>query len=117
MVLTMGRVSVIAASTTVQNVCTGERYERSPFDAIGNLYVTGSGAAATALLSELNIGGVSVTPPTNVNINNRMPLVPDDILVTEFEVAKGDLIQLSVTNTTAGALNFFWRIDLSPYQG
>jgi len=110
MVITMQGSSSIAANTTVDNVLTGQRYERSPFAAaVGNLYATGS---ATGLKCELNIGGVSVTPPTLVNIQNRAPVVPDDILVQGWEVYEGRLLQLTVVNSTAGALTFFWRVDL-----
>lgn len=110
MVVTMQGLEAVAANATVQNVLTGERYERSPFTgALGALYACGSAAGLTA---ELNVGGQSVTPPTNVNTQNRYPVVPDDVLVSQWEVMEGRLIQVTVVNTTGGALNFFWRVDL-----
>jgi len=99
----------VAANTTVPNVLTGMRYERSPFPAIGALYVAGSAAGLTA---ELNVGGRSVSPPTVVNAQNRLPVVPDDVLIPEFEADQGELIQLTVVNTTGGALTINFRVEL-----
>lgn len=110
MIVTMQGQTAVAANTTNQNVLTGQRYERSPFGAaIGNLYCCGS---AAGLQCELNVGGQSVTPPTVVNTQNRLPVVPDDILTQQWEVLEGRLIQVTVVNTTAGALTFFWRVDI-----
>ena len=100
----------VAANGTNTNVVSGQRYDRVPFNAIGNLFCTGS---ALGLTAELNIGGNSITPPTKVNAQNRLPVVPDDILTQEWEAPEGKLVQVTVVNTTAGALTFFWRIDLS----
>lgn len=110
MIVTMQGLTAVAANATVQNVLSGQRYERSPFSAgVGNLYCCGSAAGLTA---ELNVGGTSITPPTNVNTQNRYPIVPDDILVGTWEVLEGRLVQVTVVNTTAGALSFFWRVDI-----
>lgn len=99
----------VGAGATNENVVDQQRYERSPFDAYGDLYCAGS---ALGLTAELNVGGVSVTPPTQVNAQNRFPVVPDDVLTEDWEVPKGELIQVRVVNTTGGALTFFWRIEL-----
>lgn len=109
MKVTMQDQISIAANSTNANVISQQRYERSPFNAIGDLYCTGS---ATGLTAELNVGGVSVTPPTQIGAQNRLPVVPDDILVEDFEAVGGSLMQVTVVNTTGGALTFFWRIDL-----
>lgn len=110
MIVTMQNQVAVAANTTNPNVLTGQRYERAPFQAgVGNLFCCGSAAGLTA---ELNVGGVSVTPPTVVNTQNRLPVVPDDILVSEWECMNGQLLQVTVVNTTGGALTFFWRVDI-----
>lgn len=104
----------IPANSTNQNVLTQQRFERVPYQAaIGRLLCTGSAAGLTA---ELNVGGVSITPPTVVNANSRVPIVPDDELLGEWEALGGQLIQLSVVNTTAGALTFFAKIELQEAQ-
>lgn len=99
----------VAANTTVPNVLTGQRYERPPFNAFGSLYAAGSAAGLTA---EINVGGRSVTPPTGVNAQNRFPVVPDDLLIDGWEAVQDQLVQLTVVNTTGGALTFFWRVEL-----
>ena len=110
MVCTMQGQNSIAANSSNANVLTGQRYERCPFPAaVGNLYCTGSGAGLTC---ELNVGGSSITPPTVVNTQARLPVVPDDILVQQWEVLEGKLLQITVVNTTAGPLTFYWRVDL-----
>jgi hypothetical protein len=103
--------NVIALNATNPNVLAGQRYERAPTNCYGALYITGS---AIGLTAELNVGGISITPPTGVNIQNRYPVVPDDILVDGWEVVNGKLIQLTVANTTGGALTVFWRVELLP---
>ena len=104
----------IAANSTNQNVVSGRRYERVPFQAaIGALYATGS---AAGLIAELNVGGQSISDPVEINTGNRVPVVPDDLVIYGFECTQGQLIQISVTNTTAGALTFRWKIELEEAQ-
>lgn len=105
----MQQMIAVGAGATNNNVLTGQRYERPPFNAFGTLYCTGSAAGLTA---ELNIGGASVSPPMGVNVQNRFPVVPDDLAIDGWEAVAEKLIQLTVVNTTGGALNFFWRIEL-----
>ncbi len=103
----------VAANTTNNNILSGQRYERPPFNAYGTLYAAGSAAGLTA---EINVGGRSVTPPTSVSSANHFPVVPDDMLINEWEAVKDQLIQITVVNTTGGALTFFWRVELD-YAG
>jgi len=110
MKVVMQGATAVAANTTNENVLNAQRYERCPFElAEGGLYVAGSAAGLTA---ELNVGGRSVTPPTTVNAQNRLPVVPDDSLIEDWEAGEGELIQLRVVNTTAGALTINWRVEL-----
>lgn len=104
----MQNTEIFAGAGTVQNVLTGERYERPPFQAIGDLYCAAS--AINLVTAELNTGGVSVSGQMNIGGANRMPLVPDDLLVGDWKIGRGDLIQLRVT--ASAAASFFWRVDL-----
>ena len=97
----------VAANSTNANVLANRRYVNAPFD--GFLAVLETGSAA-GLESEINVGGISVTPRVPCNANNRSPLEPDDLRVDGIEVMAGQLIQISVTNTTAGALTHRVRI-------
>jgi len=99
----------IAANSTNSNVVSGQKYERSPGDAVGAVYNTGS---ASGLRASLNVGGLAVSDTINVGAANRTPVVPDDLLVDEWGAPEGALIQLQVENTTAGALVYQWRIEL-----
>jgi len=104
----MSQVQTFAGAGTVENVLSGQRYERPPCDCIGRLLCTGS--VAKAFQAELNVGGVSISPPALINSNNRPPLEPDDLFIGEFEAPEGKEIQLRVVATGAG--DFFWRVEL-----
>ena len=95
---------------TIDNVLSGQRYERPPMNCFGTLYCTGS---AIGLKAEINVSGRSVSPPVAVGEQNRIPIVPDDMLVDDFEVVKDGMIQLTVSNPTGGDLDFFWRVELA----
>lgn len=109
MVVTMQGSAAIAAGATNSNLLSGQRFERAPGNAYGSLFVTGS---ALGLTCELNVGGRSITPPTDVNAQNRFPVVPDDVLTASWEAVGGELIQVTAVNTTSGSLTLFWRVDL-----
>lgn len=108
MQVVMQSSTVFGAAGTVENALTGQRYERPPFNSFGDLYVNGS--AINLLTSELNVNGASITPATNVNGQNRLPVVPDDLLVGNWPCRRGGLIQLRLVATAAATA--FWRVDL-----
>lgn len=113
MIVTMETSTSIAANATTDNVFTGQRFERAPFDGLLTLLVTGS---ATGLEYELNVGGRSVTPRIPANVQNRSPVVPDDLVVAEVEVFEGELIQVTGVNTTGGALTLRARALLEALE-
>lgn len=97
----------VAANTTIDNVFTGKRFERAPFDGNLDLALTGS---AVGLEYELNVGGRSANPRVPAGALNRSPLVPDDLKVRDVEVDQGELIQLTVANTTGAPLTIRARV-------
>jgi hypothetical protein len=109
--LIMQDTTAVGAYATNNNVLSGLRYERAPVDCIGQLYVNGS---ATGLKCELNVGGIAVTELIKVNVQNRLPVIPDDVLVPGFEVPAGALLQVKVQNTTSGSLDASWKVVLTP---
>lgn len=113
MIVNMEIAEAIAANATVDNVFTGQRFERAPFDGMLTLLVTGS---AAGLEHELNIGGRSISPRVPANTQNRSPVVPDDLIVAEVEVFEGELVQLTGVNTTAGALTLRARVLLEAIE-
>lgn len=104
--------TTIPANDKVSNILDGERYENAPFNAVGALYICGS---AAGLYAELNVGGSSVTPPVVVNAQNRVPQIPDDMATSGWLARKQSLIQMTVSNTTVGDLDAFWKIELQYY--
>lgn len=100
--------TVHAAAATTANAFTGERYERPPFDCIGNIYAAGT--AISTGTGELNVGGVSVSGPANLSGANRAPLVPDDLVISDFEAEEGELLQFTVVSTAA--FTVYWKVVL-----
>lgn len=106
-----GPVSIAAAAVDSQQL-DGRRYERLQSPHIGRLYLNQS--AAGAMTFQQYIGQERVIPPSRLNVQNRMPVEPDDESVTDIEISPDKLIQLMVSNPTAGALNIFWRWVVTP---
>lgn len=106
--ITQRYVNSVAAGATVQ-LLTGLRYERPVVDSLLSVFATASAAGFTL---EVLVDGQSVAPAMPVNANNRPPINPYDMLLDGIEVPDGSLIEMRATNTTGGALNFFWRTAL-----
>lgn len=98
--------TVFGAAGTVANALVGQRYERPPFDAIGNLYIAGT-AISTGTV-EVNVGGISVSAPANISGANRAPLVPDDLLISDWEAEEGDLVQMTIV--CVAAFTAYWKV-------
>lgn len=113
MILTMQSSTAIAAGQSVGTALNGQLYERPPFDAFGTLYVNGS---AAGVFATLNVDGTAVSDEVQCNIQNRIPVVPDDLLLAGWEAPQGGLIQLKLRNNTVGALTAFWKILLQSAQ-
>lgn len=99
----------VPANGSINNVFQGERFERLPYDALVDLAVTGS---ATGLSFELNIGGRSVSPRIPASIQNRAPIIPDDVVVSDIEGFVGELVQLTAANSTGAPLTLFARVNM-----
>ncbi len=97
----------VAANSVSANVLSGQLYEFVPNGTRVSLAVTGS---ATGLRATL-IANIPVLNDQAINLQNRFPLIPDDILYTG--TVRQCRLVLTSRNTTAGALTFFWRVDLS----
>jgi hypothetical protein len=110
MKLVMQNQVTVPAGSTISNVLSGQKYERPPMPSIATLYACGS---AAGLSTTMNIGGLANTDDIAVNDQNRLPVVPDDLLSTDMEAPEGALMQLSVTNNDpSNNLDFFWRVEL-----
>jgi hypothetical protein len=96
----------VAANSVSSNVLAGQLYEFVPNGANVTVSVTGS---ATGLRTTF-ICGVPLINDQAINLQNRFPLVPDDII--HSGPVPGGRMVLTARNTTAGALTYFWRVDL-----
>ena len=97
----------VAANSVSANVLAGQLYE---FVRGGQpIRLSGSGSA-TGLRVSLLIG-MAIINDQALNLQNRFPLIPDDVIHTGRAPVTGRMV-LTFRNTTAGALTAFWRIDL-----
>lgn len=99
----------VAANSVSANVLAGQLFEFLGGPAALVVSATGS---ATGLRATLLVAGVSLINDQAIGLQNRFPLIPDDVL-TQERVPGGRMV-LTFRNGTAGALTAFWRIDLSP---
>lgn len=100
----------VAANTTIPNACSGKSAEFIKEPSVVRL---SSSASAVGLNMTLIIGEEVVLDDQEVNAQNRMPIVPDDIVV-EGGGLPGDRIVLKYRNTTGAAITAFSRIDVEP---
>lgn len=97
----------VAANAVSTNVLAGQLYEFVPNGTRVALSCTGS---ATGLRTTL-IANIPVLNDQAINLQNRFPIIPDDIIYTG--VVRACRLVLTARNTTAGALTFFWRVDVN----
>jgi hypothetical protein len=96
----------VAANALSANVLAGQLFEF--VDAGTNVTISCTGSASGLRTSF--ICGVPMINDQAINLQNRFPLIPDDIIHSGM-VPSGRMV-LTARNTTAGALTFFWRVDL-----
>jgi hypothetical protein len=111
--LMMQGSTAVAANSSEKNVLDGELYQTLPYDSVMALYITGS---AAGLEAQMFVGGQAVSNSVTVNAENRVPLVPDDQLISGFIGYNGQPLMLKVTNTTGGALTSYWKVELQSAQ-
>jgi len=100
----------VAANTTVVNALTGKLHEFLTRPSVVRVYGTGS---AVGLNFSFLLGGRSLMQDQEVSAQNRLPIVPDDVICQGIGNA-GDRLVLSYRNTTGGAITAFSRVDVEP---
>lgn len=100
----------VAANAVSANICAGKSAEFVQEESIVRLYAA---ASAVGLNATLVVGSEVGVDDQEVSAQNRMPLVPDD-LIAEVGAFPGDRIILKWRNTTGGALTGFARIEVEP---
>ena len=97
----------VGANAVSANVLAGQLYEFVPQGTLVTLSCSGS---ATGLRVTL-ICNIPVVNDQAINLQNRFPIIPDDIVFSGR--VRACRLVLTSRNTTAGALTFFWRVDVS----
>ena len=97
----------VAANGVSSNVLSGQLYE---FVNTGTKVILSCTGSATGLRTTL-IANIPVLNDQAINLQNRFPIMPDDIIYTG--VVRACRLVLTARNTTAGALTFFWRVDVA----
>ncbi len=100
----------VAANATVVNVYAGNLNEFLQSNSLVNLYAS---AAAVGLNLTLIVGDEIFLDDQEVSAQNRMPLVPDD-LVVQAAGFQGDRVIVRYRNTTGAAIVAFSRVDMVP---
>lgn len=98
----------VAANAVSTNQLAGLLYEFLDAPAAVVLSCTSS---ATGIRCTFLAGGVALVNDARISLQNRPPIIPDDVL-TEEGIPGGRLI-VTFRNVTAGALTVFWRVDVS----
>jgi len=100
----------IPASGVNDNLIQGSQFEFLPYDAALRFALNGS---AIGLIADVYSGQDVLAEQMSVNALNRVPINPDDFLLTDV-AAGGERIKIRVRNTTAGALTVFYALIVDP---
>jgi hypothetical protein len=110
MPLIQASVSIAASPAVNDNVITGSQFEFLPYNASLRFALNGS---AAGLVADVYSGQDVLAEQMGVNALNRVPINPDDFLLSDVAAA-GERIKIRVRNTTAGALTLFYALMIDP---
>ena len=100
----------VPANASVENVFSGNLNEFLQATSAVNLY---GSASAVGLLMSLILGDEIFLDGQEVSAQNRMPLVPDDLVVQAAGFG-GDRVIVRYRNSTGAAITAFSRVDMLP---
>jgi len=98
----------VAAGANTGNIVAGSMFEFLRRPAIVRIASNGSAVGMTA---RITLGDRTILDNMPISAANRFPVVPDDYIVGEPGLA-GERLSIIVTNTTAGALNVWTKVDI-----
>lgn len=78
----------------------------------GRLAATGDAAQALRLL--VQVGRVVHLEESKISAANRVPVLPDDMVLSKFPIPAGSYIILRGRNTGAATPTLFWQLNLQP---
>lgn len=105
-------VNSIATLVTVENILTGSQFEFLPFDAFLEFGLVGDGVVGDFVV-DVYSGQDVLLESGLVSILDRQPVYPDDFSLNDVAGA-GERIKIRVRNTSAGTLNFFTTLKITP---
>jgi len=97
---------------TVDNVLTGSQFEFLPFDAFLEFGLTSAGVVGDFIVDVFS-GQDILLEQGEVSILDRQPVYPDDFTLNDV-AAGGERIKIRIRNTSAGTLNFFTTMRITP---
>lgn len=100
----------IAANAVNDNVIAGSQFEFLPFNAALRFALNGS---VIGLVADVYSGQDVLAEQMSVNSLNRVPINPDDFLLTDV-AAGGERIKLRVRNLTGGPITLFYALIIDP---
>jgi hypothetical protein len=108
---TLQGTQATAGGATTANVLSGQVFERAPYTGWARFALTAEAAGESR--ATIYVGGRVVMQESPVSRQNRVPVIPDDVIATA-PMRGGDQLVISHRNTGAGSNTLFWRVDLRP---
>jgi len=105
-------VTAVATLITVDNVLTGSQFEFLPYDAFLEFGLTGEGVVGDFIV-DVYSGQDVLMESGQVSILDRAPVYPDDFSLNDVAAA-GERIKIRIRNASAGTLNFFTALKITP---
>lgn len=102
--------AVIALGAVNDNLLQGSQFEFLPYDASLRFALNGS---ATGLVADVYSGQDVLSEQMGINSLNRVPINPDDFLLSDVAAA-GERIKIRVRNPTGGSLTVFFALMIDP---
>jgi len=110
---TISSSSSVAANSTSANVLAGSPFEFVAQPSIIKLAHTQAGTAGSDVTCVMQIGGEALIQNGQVSYRAAFPTFLDDT-VMEAGAQPGERLFLTYTNTTAGALDVTFLVDIVP---
>ena len=102
----------IGANTQVDNVLADTRIVQCPINGRMTVYLQSSGANPGEVEASMYVNSDEVLIQSSIGADDRMPETDKDGYIKNNPVRQGNRLTLRGVNTTAGALNLYWRVVL-----
>lgn len=105
-------ITTVGAAASIDNLLTGSQYEFLPYDAFLEFGITTSGNAGDFFF-DVYSGQDVLLENGVVSILARAPVYPDDFSLNDV-AGGGERIKVRVRNASAGGLNVFLALKVTP---